>query len=42
MIDGRPQDLNLGNKEDLPFILKIIKDNGTTKGEDSKTISDTI
>ena len=29
-----PQDLNLGNKEDLPFILKIVQKNGTT-GENS-------
>ena len=34
-IEGKPpQDLNLGNKDDLPFILKIVQKNGTT-GENS-------
>lgn len=35
MVDGRPpQDLNLGNKEDLPFIVKIIQKD-EAKGENS-------
>ena len=41
MLEGKPaQPLEVGTKEDLPFVIKIIK--GEENGKDSQDVSETV